>query len=273
MERQQRAKHLHPASFDLKSLPQVRLPYRMWRAPALDFVVSARRHLSRQRRRAGRPPELGLCRGRDRASVLRRADHDRRRRACRARLRLRAYRSDPDGGLLGPLKATHFGFGDVEGFDSRLTGSAASGRGAVITNRPLTAQAAFDRTRFEGDLPSRLGSRNLPQRRAARLRQVRLPASAMCLTTFSFSTARTGSQIVLYGPQGQIRTREETDQRRPGQRPGRQDLVLGRLQPARRATSSRSRSLRTAPVSPRRRRPSRSSTASTTARRSACSRA
>jgi hypothetical protein len=41
MERQERAKHLHPASFDLKSLPQVRLPYRMWRAPALDFVVSA----------------------------------------------------------------------------------------------------------------------------------------------------------------------------------------------------------------------------------------
>lgn len=30
-------------------------------------------------------------------------------------LRLRAYRSDPDGGLLGPLKATHFGFGDVAG--------------------------------------------------------------------------------------------------------------------------------------------------------------
>ena len=32
---------LRPASFDLKSLPQVRIPYRMWRAPALDFVVSA----------------------------------------------------------------------------------------------------------------------------------------------------------------------------------------------------------------------------------------
>ena len=69
-------------------------------------------------------------------------------------IRLRAYRSDPDGSLLGPLKATHFGFGDVEGFDTRLTGTAASGRGAVITNRPLTAQAAFDRTHFEGDLPS-----------------------------------------------------------------------------------------------------------------------
>ena len=41
MERQERAKHIKPASFDLSSLPQVRIPYRMWRAPALDFVVSA----------------------------------------------------------------------------------------------------------------------------------------------------------------------------------------------------------------------------------------
>ena len=40
MERQQRAARIHPASFDLKSLPQVRIPYRMWRAPALDFMVS-----------------------------------------------------------------------------------------------------------------------------------------------------------------------------------------------------------------------------------------
>ena len=41
MERQQRAAHIRPASFDLSGLPQVRIPYRMWRAPALDFVVSA----------------------------------------------------------------------------------------------------------------------------------------------------------------------------------------------------------------------------------------
>ena len=33
--------HIKPASFDLGALPQVRVPYRMWRAPALDFVVSA----------------------------------------------------------------------------------------------------------------------------------------------------------------------------------------------------------------------------------------
>src|SRR6476659_146211 len=40
MERQQRAARIHPASFDLMSVPLVRIPYRMWRAPALVFVVS-----------------------------------------------------------------------------------------------------------------------------------------------------------------------------------------------------------------------------------------
>src|SRR5918993_2912042 len=40
LERQQRAAQIKPAKFDLSTLPQVRLPYRMWRAPALDFVVS-----------------------------------------------------------------------------------------------------------------------------------------------------------------------------------------------------------------------------------------
>ena len=41
IERQHRAAHIHPATFDLSSLPQVRVPYRMWRTPALDFVVNA----------------------------------------------------------------------------------------------------------------------------------------------------------------------------------------------------------------------------------------
>ena len=40
IERQTRAAQIRPAKFDLSALPQVQLPYRMWRAPALDFVVS-----------------------------------------------------------------------------------------------------------------------------------------------------------------------------------------------------------------------------------------
>ena len=40
IERKQRAANLHKDNFDLASLPQVRIPYRLWRTPALDFVVS-----------------------------------------------------------------------------------------------------------------------------------------------------------------------------------------------------------------------------------------
>jgi hypothetical protein len=68
-------------------------------------------------------------------------------------LRLHAYRSDPEAGLLGPLRATHFGVGDVEGLDLGLGGTGVRGRGAVVTNRPLFNPTAFDKTRFEGDLP------------------------------------------------------------------------------------------------------------------------
>jgi len=153
IERQQRAQHIHPASFDLSTLPQVRLPYRMWRAPALDFVVSAGvTYRAKDGVRVDRQSSVFA------AGEIARLSYDAQltttQKGIPSLLRLRAYRSDPEGKLLGPLKATHFGFGDVEGFDSRLTGSVASGRGAIVTNRPLSTQAAFDRTRFEGDLPS-----------------------------------------------------------------------------------------------------------------------
>ena len=51
---------------------------------------------------------LGLCGRRDRPAVLRRAAVDHRRQGIPNTLRLRAYRSDPDGGLLGPLEGDPF---------------------------------------------------------------------------------------------------------------------------------------------------------------------
>jgi hypothetical protein len=152
LERQERAAHIRPASFDLGSLPQVRVPYRMWRAPALDFVVSAGVTY-----RASDGVKVDRQSSVYAAGEIAHLSYDAQmtttEKGVPSNVRVRAYRSDPDAGLLGPLKATHFGFGDVEGFDSGLTGSVASGRGAIVTNRPLAARAAFDRTRFEGDLP------------------------------------------------------------------------------------------------------------------------
>jgi len=207
IERQQRSKSIKPTSFDLSSLPQVRLPYRMWRAPALDFVVSAGvTYRAKDGVRVDRQSSVFA------AGEIAKLSYDAQltttEKGKPSLLRLRAYRSDPEARLLGPLKATHFGFGDVEGYDSRLTGSAASGRGAVVTNRPLSAQAAFDRTRFEGDLPS--GWEAELYRNGELLGFAKADASQRYVfEDVQLLYGENRVSVVLYGPQGQVRSREE----------------------------------------------------------------
>lgn len=206
-ERAKRVARLQPAKFDLSALPQVRVPYRMWRAPALDFVVSAGlTYRASDGVRVDR--QTSVYAAGEIAHLSYDAQISTTQKGWPSNVRVRAYRSDPEGGLLGPLKATHFGIGDVEGFDSRLSGSAASGRGAVVTNRPLAARAAFDRTRFEGDLPS--GWEAEIYRNGELLGFAK--ASVSQRYVFEDVQLLYGAnriRIVLYGPQGQIREREE----------------------------------------------------------------
>jgi hypothetical protein len=108
MERQRRAEQLRPRKFDISALPQVRLPYRMWRAPALDFVVSAGiTYRAGDGVRVDRRSSV-LAAG-EAAHLSYEAQFGTDIRGKPRSLRLRAYRSDPDGGLLGPLRATHLG--------------------------------------------------------------------------------------------------------------------------------------------------------------------
>jgi hypothetical protein len=207
IEREKRAQQIRPARFDLSSLPQVRLPYRMWRAPALDFVVNAGvTYRAQDGVRVDRSSSIYA------AGEIARLSYDAQvtttQKGMPNSVRLHAYRSDPDGGLLGPLHATHFGFGDVQGFDSRLTGAPASGRGAVITNRPLAVQAAFDRTRFEGDLP--VGWEAELYRNGELLGFAKPDANQRYLfDDVQLLYGENRVDIVLYGPQGQTRSREE----------------------------------------------------------------
>ena len=208
MEREQRATRIKPARFDLASLPQVRIPYRMWRSPALDFVVSAGvTYRATDGVRVDRQSSLYA------AGEIARLSYDAQvttnQKGMPTNVRLRAYRSDPDGHLLGPAKATHFGFGDVEGFESKLTGSPAYGRGAVITNRPLTSQSAFDRSHFEGDLPAGWEAELY---RNDQLLAFSKPTSNLryVFDNVELLYGENRIRIVLYGPQGQIRERDET---------------------------------------------------------------
>ncbi|HEX2623890.1 MAG TPA: carboxypeptidase regulatory-like domain-containing protein, partial [Sphingomicrobium sp.] len=152
MERRGRAASLkRPVSIDLSSIPQVRLPYRMWRAPALEFIVNAgvtyranggaRVDRSASIYAAGEIAALSY-------SAAVQTDLGGLPTSVRATL----FRSDPDAGLLGPLQATHAAVGDVEGLASAFGGGSGTGRGAVITNRPLSRAATFDRTEFVGEL-------------------------------------------------------------------------------------------------------------------------
>ena len=207
MEREARAAQIKPAKFDLSSLPQVRIPYRMWRAPALDFVVSAGvTYRAQDGVKVDRQSSVYA------AGEIAHLSYDAQvttdQRGVPSNIRVRAYRSDPEGNLLGPIKATHFGFGDVEGFDSKLTGTAAAGRGAVVTNRPLTTQAAFDRTRFEGDLP--IGWEAELYRNEELLAFAK-PSSDQryVFDNVQLIYGENRIRIVLYGPQGQVRERDE----------------------------------------------------------------
>jgi hypothetical protein len=206
-EREARAARIKPAKFDLAGLPHVRIPYRMWRAPALDFVVSAGvTYRASDGMRVDR--QSSIYAAGEIAHLSYDAQVTTNQKGMPANVRLRAYRSDPDSRLLGPARATHFGLGDVEGFDSRLTGATAYGRGGVITNRPLTMQTAFDRTHFEGDMPAGWEAELY---RNEELLGFARPTSDQryVFDNVQLLYGENRIRIVLYGPQGQIRQRDE----------------------------------------------------------------
>jgi hypothetical protein len=179
----------------------------MWRAPALDFVVSAGvTYRAKDGAKVDRQSSIYAAGELARLSYDAQLTTDQRGKPQSARLR--AFKSDPDGQLLGPARATHFGVGDVEGFDSRLSGASGSGRGAAITNRPLHTPAAFGRTRFEGDLPSGW------EAELYRNDELLAFAKSTADQRYAFEDVQllygeNQVRVVLYGPQGQIRTREE----------------------------------------------------------------
>jgi hypothetical protein len=209
VERRKRAAQLKKnASADLAMLPKVRLPYRLWRAPALDFVVSGgatyrASNGTRIDRRAA------VYAAGEIANMSYNAQVTSDDRGKPQSVRLRAYRSDPDGGLLGPLNATHFEICDVTGHSSYLLGAGINGRGAAVTNQPLFTPASFDRTRFEGELPAGW------EAELYRNGQLLAFAAAGSDQRYHFDDVQllygdNQVDIVLYGPQGQIRTRTES---------------------------------------------------------------
>ncbi len=214
-ERKARAASIRPATAapDPSKLPRVKLPYLMWRSPSLDAVVTVNGV-----RDTTRGPDRGRWGGSVRYDLF--ASGEVARLSVDARLasdgdgvpdslRARAYRTDPEGGLLGPLRATHFAVGDVSGFASPLVAQSFGGRGAVVTNRPVDRPDSFDRTSFRGELPTGWDAELYRNGRLLSFARTRDDGRYEFLDVpLLYGTNR--FEIVLYGPQGQIRRRVET---------------------------------------------------------------
>jgi hypothetical protein len=207
MERKSRAAKIRPlASFDLKSLPNSSAPYRGFKPPSFDAVVSLG-----GLRQTGGQKRVDVSYDLYATGEVGPVAYDARlasdRRGVPNSFRARAYRYDPDGGLLGPLRATQVEVGDVSGYTTALVARSSPGRGAAISNRPLDRPDSFSRTDFRGELP--LGWD------AELYRNGQLLSFAVDRTDGRYEFVdvpllygQNRFEIVLYGPQGQIRREE-----------------------------------------------------------------
>jgi hypothetical protein len=202
-ERRARASRAQPQAFNLSDLPQRSRPYALLAAPSVDVIATAE----------FRRNSAGASDGRARyeifasgellgASVNARLASD--DNALPTSLRVSAYRADPAGTMLGPLRATQIAAGDVTGIMTPIGLESGIGRGALVTNQPLDRPAAFDRTQFRGDMPAGW------EAELYRNGQLLAFASANASGRYEFLDVEliygmNQFEIVLYGPQGQVR--------------------------------------------------------------------
>jgi hypothetical protein len=203
-ERKDRAARVRPATtFDLRSLPQAKDPYRFWRTPSVDVVASA--GVQRER---GRPTALSGRYDIFVAGEIARAAFDARLssndQGTPESFRVRAYRTSAEGGLLGPLNATHFGLGDVSLPSSFIGSRSTPGRGLYVTNRPLTRPDNFDRTSFRGELPDGWEAELYRNDQLIGYFQSRGDGRYAFLDV-PLLYGQNRLEVVLYGPQGQIK--------------------------------------------------------------------
>lgn len=202
--RRARAASIRPqAAFDLARLPQAARPYQAWAPPSVDVVASAG-FVSDKRGGSHVQARYEIFAA---GEVLAQSfdarlssDHE----GIPDSLRMRLYRTDPGGRLLGPLKATHYGVGDVSLLSTGIVAASAPGRGAVLTNRPVERPDAFDKTNFRGDLPAGWDAELY---RNGQLLAFTSPNGdgryEFIDVPLQYGANR--FEIVLYGPQGQIR--------------------------------------------------------------------
>ncbi len=206
IERKNRAARLNGRAaegFDLAKLPQADMPYKDWRTPSVDVTLQVQRNnrlaggsgLQVQYEALASGEVLG-------ASFEARLASD--RKGVPASLRLRAYRNDPTGNLLGMLKATQVGLGDVQTYGGALTAQSGYGRGAFVTNQPLGRSSRFSTTTLRGSLPTGWDA-ELYRNGVLRAFQSDRGDGRYEFPDIELLFGENDFEVVLYGPQGQLK--------------------------------------------------------------------
>lgn len=203
-ERKARVGKYRPVKeFDLSSLPQARDPYKAFRLPSVDVVASV--GMVRDKKAGNRLDARYEIYA---SGEIFGASFDARlasnQRGKPESLRLRGYRTDPSGELLGPLNATHFALGDVSTNPTPLGVQTTVGRGAFVTNRPLNRPASFDRTTFRGELPDGWDAELYRNEQLIGYVQSRGDGRYEFIDV-QLQYGQNRFEVVLYGPQGQVR--------------------------------------------------------------------
>jgi hypothetical protein len=204
LERKAKAASIRPqTTFDLKTLPQARVTYAGIRPPAIDVVAS----LSAVRDvQSGH--SAGIAYEVYAAGEVGKVAYDARLASDTggkpSSMRVRAYRTDLSGGLLGPLHATHVEIGDVSGASTALVAQTSLGRGFTITNRPVTQADSFGRTNFQGELPRGWDAELYRNGQLLAFAESRSDGRYEFLD-IALLYGQNRFEVVLYGPQGPTR--------------------------------------------------------------------
>ncbi len=202
IERKSRAARLRKpedTQFNLASLPRADAPYQSWRTPSVDVQVqgrwSSRGTATVQYEGLASGEVLGMSYSARLAGANSLAPDS---------LRFRLYRNDPDGGMLGPLRATRIAVGDVDTPQTALSAQSSYGRGAFITNRPLNLPSRFGTATLRGELPAGWDA-ELYRNGELRAYQADRGDGRYEFGEIELVFGQNEFDVVLYGPQGQIR--------------------------------------------------------------------
>jgi len=209
IERRSRAARLQgkKQSFDLSQYPHADMEYKVWRTPSVDVVAQAG-YRSDTQPGDRTSAQVELYAAGEVASVSYNARLATDRDLQPESLRFTAYRYDPEGTLLGPLKATQAAAGDVQTQSGQLTGQTAVGRGAFFSNQPLGRRSRFSETSLRGVLPAGWDAELYRNGQLIAFQDDNGDGRYEFLD-IDLYYGRNDLEVVLYGPQGQIR-RETT---------------------------------------------------------------